>query len=153
MGRSVDRDDVWGTDTFPDGADDIWAEETGVNIPKRTRFGATRYLDWSTHQFSVLMKDPRTLDDTSYHGKKFRRIFRVPYIFFRDIIMKTVYEKKFWEVKRSAGYIPLEIRTLIALRLLGCGGSYQDMALLFNVGIQTVRVFFGFHNQLLNNYC
>ena len=41
MDRSVDRDDVWGDDTLPDGAEDIWAEGFTVPVPKQLRTGGT----------------------------------------------------------------------------------------------------------------
>jgi hypothetical protein len=43
---------------------------------------------------------------------------------------------------KIAGFIPLEIRALMALRQLATGGTSQEIALLFNVGEATARRFF-----------
>jgi hypothetical protein len=38
--------------------------------------------------------------------------------------------------------LPLEMRALMALRQLATGATFQDIALLFNVGVETARRFF-----------
>jgi hypothetical protein len=88
------------------------------------------------------MNDPRVLDNNSYYGKRFRRIFRVPFILFRDYIMKQVIEKNFWEVKQTAGFVPIEMRVLMALRQLATGATSLEIGLMFNVGEATARRFF-----------
>jgi hypothetical protein len=107
MAQSNNTDDIWSSYGFADDEEDIWAEGFAIPVPKQSRTGVQRYIDWDKHPFTILMNDHRVYDPHSYHGKKFRRIFRVPYILFRDFIMKEVREKNFWEVKQVAGFISI----------------------------------------------
>ena len=48
----------------------IWTEDFAVSVPKQSRTGVPRFVDWTTQPFTVLMNDPRVLDESSYHGKR-----------------------------------------------------------------------------------
>ena len=77
------------------------------------RTSVRRFLCWDSHQFTVLINDPKVSDPTSYQGRKFRRIFRVPFIIFKDYIMKEIIEKQFWTIKQPSGHVPIEMRSLM----------------------------------------
>ena len=106
MDRSSRQHDLWKDPLFPNDEEDIWAQGFTVPVPKQSRTSVRRFLCWDSHQFMVLINDPRVSDPRSYQGRKFRRIFRVPYIVFKDYIMKEIIEKKFWTIKQPSGYVP-----------------------------------------------
>ena len=51
-------------------------------------------------------------------------------------------KKNFWEVKQTAGFVPIEMRVLMALRQLATGATSLEIGLMFNVGEATARRFF-----------
>ena len=72
----------------------------------------------------------------SFVAKQFRRRFRMPYTLFADIFVPLCVSKDIFQLKCNSR-IPVEIRLLIVLRILGRGHTADDCFELSGVGEST----------------
>ena len=94
-----------------------------------------------------MLKDPFLHDDDSFLAKQFRRRFRIPFRFFNEWLVPQCEENNIFGLKRKAdgsvfGIIPLEIKILIALRILGRGNCCDDLNEFTQVGESTCNNYF-----------
>ena len=88
---------------------------------------------WETVLWLQMITDPLVDDPTSREGKEFRRKFRVPFPVFKDIVSKC---KETNDpifnygptVIGGQSSIPLELKILMVLRMLGSGLKLMDAA-------------------------
>ena len=73
-----------------------------------------------------------------FEGKLFRRSFRVPYDIFSCILVPFCMERNIFKVTNKS-QIPIEIRVLAALRVLGRGVCCNDIAELGDMGTSTAN--------------
>jgi len=89
-----------------------------------------------------LIRNPNVKDASSYHGKLFRRRFRVPYPVFEHLV-DVCEEYNIFEIKRKDKVlIPISIKLLCCLRMLGRGNCADDIAEMAQVGESTVNAMF-----------
>ena len=90
------------------------------------------------------INEPRCRDHLTLEGKQFRRRFRVPYTTFENIVAFVRSQGYFTEGDDAIGKksYSLELKVLGALRVLGRGICFDDVAELTNMSAETHRVFF-----------
>jgi hypothetical protein len=101
-------------------------EECGDDyfIQKRTRERQPTITDvWAT-SWGCMLRHKDIADPYSFHGKKFRRRFRIPYLLFRDWLVPLCEESNVFCTSQSR--IPVEFKVLVALRILGRNNSADD---------------------------
>ena len=126
-----DSNDESYVDDFDSADDDIldwidWVEgniEDFINfdthVVKKSRKRLKRRDYWST-PWGLILLDHDVSDIRSRSGKKFRLRFRIPFIIYKDVILKRCVEVNlFGTVHENKVRIPLEFKILIALRILG----------------------------------
>lgn len=92
----------------------------------------------------VALEDPSWAIAATRRGKLFRTRFRVPYQYFLDLVADI--RGKMWVSEtpdctlRLA--VPLELKVLGALRILGRGAVFDDIAESIDCHQETIRVFF-----------
>ena len=81
---------------------------------------------------------------SSKYGKQFRRRFRLPWQAFKDIVNLHREEHDFHEGRDAVGRpcVPLELKILGVLRVLGRGYTFDDVAEFVVSGEEIHRVFF-----------
>jgi len=93
-----------------------------------------RFAAWNVHPWILLLNNTETRDPTSYLGRRFLRRFRIPAPFFLDWLVPTAREVNLFNTNRNPKgslrqeQIPLEIKLLICLRILGRGATNDDMS-------------------------
>lgn len=98
-------------------------------------------VDFTNTTWEKLIRHPSVRDPTHRKGKVFRRRFRVPFPLFLWLVEKCK-EYNLFELKQSAKSnprIPVEIKLLCCLRLLGRGECADTIAELSEVGESTVN--------------
>jgi hypothetical protein len=116
---------------------------------ERRTFIRNRSEWWST-SWGLMLKDPLIRDPSSTEGKSFRRRFRIPATFFLDWLVPrcraaNIFGSKITRKGSLMGHIPIEIKILIALRILGRGNVCDDISEMSKVGHSTVfRIFHQF---------
>ena len=85
---------------------------------------------WEICNYLKLIRHADTHDPTSPQGKEFRAKFRVPLPIFEDIVkmLRDTNEPEFNYQENCVGgeySIPLELKTLAALRVLACGAGFS----------------------------
>ncbi len=92
----------------------------------------------------VSLEDQSWADPSTRRGKLFRIRFRVPYSYFRNIVEDIRAQKWVSETPdctlRLA--VPLELKVLGVLRILGRGLVFDDIAECIDCHLETIRVFF-----------
>ena len=109
--------------------------------------------DYSTSIWAQMLKNDKAklLDDTSREARRFRRCFRVPYKLFIEVMVPQCKEEStpiFSDDFRKFR-VPVEIKLLIALRILGrdaCADDCRDLSLVSDSTCN--RIF----KQFINNY-
>ena len=95
-----------------------------------------------------LLSDPDVLDINTREGKEFRNKFRLPAPFFIQWLIPKVKEANVFRLKKKkdgsdrAEMIPVEIKVMIATRMLGRGLMIDDAAEMSCVGNSTVDSIF-----------
>ena len=88
-------------------------------------------IDYSKTKWGLLIRNPLVTFPDNRHGKLFRRRFRLPFQLF-EILVKICAEKNISEVKDiSRVKIPIEIKLLCCLRVLGrddCFDAIEEMS-------------------------
>jgi hypothetical protein len=81
-----------------------------------------------TTAWGIMLSNPDLGDVTTKAGKLFRRRFRVPFPLFELIVVKCK-EANVFEIKsESRVRIPLELKVLMCLRILGRGNCCDEIA-------------------------
>jgi hypothetical protein len=99
-------------------------------------------VDYTSTTWGNLIKDPNVNDPTHRKGKVFRRRFRVPFPLFNWLLVKCEEHNLFGlktNSSKSHPRIPLEIKLLCCLRLLGRGECADTIAELSEIGESTVN--------------
>ena len=81
-------------------------------------------------------------------AKNFMRRYRFPYIAFKEILLPLVKGHNVFESKRN-GYVPIEFKLLVSLRMLGRGSIADDMSEMSGVGVSTCYSIF---NKFIKNF-
>jgi hypothetical protein len=111
--------------------------------PKRTR-NRNRNKDYYTSNWMQMLDDPMLQDPTNPAAKKFRQRFRVPYPIFVDLLAKAVnlgFELRPVNHAGTEG-VPLEVKLLGFLRILGRGTCFDGISELSDASIEVHRSFF-----------
>jgi hypothetical protein len=121
---------------------EIRNKDGSVRKVKRTDYSRTpkrvKTKDpWNSIYWLQLISDPNTNNPSHRNGKDFRRMFRTPFPVFKDIVDKCrqTNEPFFnYENKIICGEvaIPLELKILFVLRVLGSGLIMRDGAEMTN---------------------
>jgi hypothetical protein len=102
-----------------------------------------------------MLDDPMLQDPTSPVAKKFRQRFRVPYPIFVDLLAKAVNLGFELCPVNHAGTegVPLEVKLLGFLRILGRGTCFDGISELSNASIEVHRSFFhDFTRKFVDRY-
>jgi len=101
---------------------------------RKTRNAQNRFVARDKHPWILLLKNPETRDPSSMLGRRFRLRFRVPLPFFLDWLVPTAQEVNLFDISTNpnggtrAEQIPLVIKLLISLRILGRGVTQDDIS-------------------------
>ena len=99
-------------------------------------------IDYSKTKWGLLIRNPLVKFPDNRHGKLFRRRFRLPFQLF-EILVKICAEKNIFEVKDlSRVKIPIEIKLLCCLRVLGRDDCFDAIEEMSDVPEKTVWWFF-----------
>ncbi len=112
---------------------------------------------WSSDWGNMLRRyqqdeDRKVYDERSRKAKLFRRRFRVPFSVFVDLLEKShahnLFECKEVDAFRRKG-IPHELKLLGVLRMLGKGGSFDDVAMSTLMSEESTRIAFNTFCKIL----
>jgi hypothetical protein len=115
---------------------------------KRRRIKGMSTDDWNNKTtWGKMIQDPNVRDINTTEGKEFRRRFRLPFPFFKDYLVPECQKANIFDSKLTVNgvtkdQIPIEIKIMIALRLLGRGNVVDDLAELSNASGTSVRLIF-----------
>lgn len=104
-----------------------------INLPnkqKRKRQQYERGDPWNS-SWGRMLKHPDVSFPTKRTGKLFRRRFRVPYQVFENLLELTISKNYFGHGKADCSgrkSIPVELKLLGVLRILGRGWCFDDVA-------------------------
>ena len=87
-----------------------------------------------------MLKDPELNNPWSRESKKFRLRFRVTFKLF-EYIVQVIRDAKLYSNLRQ-GSVPLELKVLIGLRMLGRGNFGDDIAEMSGLPLSSVYHFF-----------
>lgn len=102
-------------------------------------------VDFDHSEWTRLIRSHEIWTPNSFEAKKFRSRFRVPWILFSKFIVPMCKSVKMFNKVRTS-YIPLEIKIMIALRMLGKGNDCDTLEELSGVPKSTV-------NAIFNTFC
>mmetsp|Transcript_110408 Transcript_110408/g.216496 ORF Transcript_110408/g.216496 Transcript_110408/m.216496 type:complete len:380 (-) Transcript_110408:798-1937(-) len=129
-------DSLWEDIAMEDDEED---EEEARVLLKKIRCVHERTDNFEDTPWMKLLNHPST-----YRYKLFRRRFRVPCPLFRECLMPLVRSRNIFNMV-YASKIPLEIKVMISLRILGGGSCCDDMCEMSGVGESTCnRIFHTF---------
>jgi hypothetical protein len=98
--------------------------------------------DWWKTPWGLMLLDPDVRDISTRQGKEFRRRFRLPAPFFLDWLVPECLKANIFDAKVTKdgdlmGHIPIEIKILVALRILARGNVSDDISEMSKVGLST----------------
>ena len=118
-------------------------------IHKKHRRHWTCIKDYMDTPWGQLLGHPDVCNPTSYVGMQFRRRFRVPFPLFEYLVDicrdYNVFEMKNTQKER----IPIQIKLLVCLRILGRGNVCDDASEMGSVGTSTCNHIF---KLFVNNF-
>jgi len=126
---------------------ELWENDEDKNneikqMHKRKRKRANK-IDYAGEQWLQMLNNPDLLVETSSAAITFRRRFRVPYVIFKNWIVPICEEHNIFETKDTCRVrIPLELKVLVSLRVLGRGNCADDIEEFSKVPISTVHHIF-----------
>ena len=99
--------------------------------------------DWWSTPWGLIVLDPKILDIDTFEGKLFRRRFRIPGPFFLNYLVPeckrvNIFDSKLDKFGDPITQIPIEIKILIALRILARGNLMDDISEFSTAGLATV---------------
>jgi len=97
--------------------------------------------DYSKSVWGKMLLDPALDDPTSIVAITFRRRFRVPYPLFKEVLIPRCKEKKIFPAGKGCS-IPVEMKLLVALRILGRDAVADDCNELSSIGLSTCHDIF-----------
>jgi len=130
------------TDWIADNAAEFHNESPTL---KRRRASKQPKIDYWKTKWGQLLLNDQICNPFSAAAKKFRRRFRVPYPVFHEIIVPRCIEKNIFgnkEGQENKIRIPIEFKILIALRVLGRGNCFDDIAELADTFESTAHAVF-----------
>lgn len=105
--------------------------EDGVKIMlggrKKFRTSYFRCENYWATTYGQLLRDPSVREEGSRAFKQFRRRYRLTAVCFEDVLMPLIRKYNVFDVTYNSR-IPLEIKTMIGLRILARGSTADDMA-------------------------
>jgi hypothetical protein len=110
---------------------------------KQTRASAKRPkdFDFNDTKWGMLYHHENTINPSTKEGKVFRRRFRVPFRLFRDTLVPLCEQHSMFRDAPNHK-IPVYIKTMAALRVLGRGNCADDISEMSGVGESTINVIF-----------
>ena len=114
---------------------------------KRRRVRRVPNKNWWDTPWGRIILDPNIRDVNKIEGQTFRRRFRIPATFFLDYLVPeckrvNIFESKKTKFGEVITQIPIEIKILIALRILARGNVLDDINEFSTVGLSTSCVIF-----------
>lgn len=141
-------------DIFLDEDDLFPLQEINGQVAKRRKRKKDRFeIDFKETNWGKFISDPEVKDPWSVQGKLFRRRFRVPFTVYAWICTQCKILNVF-EIKRERSVeIPIEIKVLICLRMLGRGDCADAVSEISEVSESHCRNIFllfitNFRNKL-----
>jgi hypothetical protein len=113
-------------------------------VAKRKNPRKREWRDPEKSAWAYLLREDGVADPTTLPGKQFRRRFRVPYPFFRDLLKEVEQVPSLKEKKNGAGKAgsPTYLKLLSALRVLGRGEVFDTCSELSYIHEETLRRWF-----------
>jgi len=113
-----------------------------INKVKKSRNSWTLIKDWDDTSWGSLIKDPLVKDCNSRVGKTFRRRFRVPFPIF-EYVVDLCREHNIFDMNSCfKERIPIQIKVLVCLRILGRANCADDISEMSFVGESTCNYLF-----------
>ena len=133
-----DPDDIMYNMNYYD--DNVYYPSPEAQNLKKERKTGVRNKYWEKGWGKMLL-DPALNIPDSRESKQFRQRFRVTFSLFKFIV-NLCKRKEVFSTHRSWGVVPLEIKVLIGLRILGRGNVADDIAEMSGVPRSSVSKFF-----------
>jgi hypothetical protein len=130
-----------GEDEWEELEKQIEEEDAAAGKGKRTRSVYGRVKDFSQTSWGQELQHPDVMVPGTMRYKRFRRRFRIPGPLFRDCLMPLVRSRNVFKSKYQS-QTPLEIKTLVALRILARGSCCDDIAELSGCGESSCNAYF-----------
>jgi hypothetical protein len=117
-----------------------------------------QHLNFWGSSWGTYLLDPRVRDEHTREAIKFRLRFRVPYAVFKKIVGLCEDHKVFGVVtKHKRDNLPIELKVLVALRVLGQNATADNINELCGVGESSVSTIFkafchGFATKVLHHF-
>jgi len=127
---------------FPDeiNINQIQQNQKTKNKKKRKRWTK---IDLSNNEWMLALQNPEIKDETSGVAIKFRRRFRVPFVIFNDWIVPICKQYNIFNIKEEAKVkVPIEMKVMISLRILGRGNCADDIHELSHIPCSTINFIF-----------
>lgn len=105
--------------------EDYFSDDSDETLKRRRDRSSNKLSHWERPWGVLLGQLENDEDATSYQHRLFRRRFRLPYPVFKDLATLCRQQRVFEE--RSNSMIPLEIKLLVCLRILGRGSVADDI--------------------------
>ena len=132
------------------------AQRQLMNQEKKRRVPRARCPDYWKTNWGRMLLDPRSSVEGTFEYKRFRNKFRMPCNLFRGVFMDEIRSNNVFGSKYRS-LIPLEIKCMIGLRILGRGSCADDMEEMSEVKASTINGIFhafikGVANTLFKKY-
>lgn len=100
-------------------------------------------IDLYNTEWMLALKNPEINDEYSPVATTFRRRFRIPFIIFNDWIVPICKQYNIFNIKEETKVkVPIEMKVMIALRILGRGNCADDIQEMSKVPCSTIHVIF-----------
>ena len=113
----------------------------GGDLKKRRRLARLRCQDYSKTSWGLMISHPMVADPNSWEGKKFHRRFRMDFAMFAEFLVPLCKENNVFDMKYNSK-IPIEIKILAVLRILGRDNDCDTIAELSLIGESTCNSIF-----------
>ena len=127
---------------------ELAAEEEGEEVPERRKRKSPEHreefknIDYTKTNWGKMIRNPLVKDPNSRFGKLFRRRFRVPFQLFEFLVQLCTDHNIFCVKDLHKVKIPVEIKLLCCLRVLGRDDCFDAIEEMSDVPEKTVYQFF-----------
>jgi hypothetical protein len=115
-------------------------EDDGRNVKRVRGKQRSPSLTFFEHEWMRSISDKDVCKPESWQGKRFRRRFRVPFLLFESVLVPGLRSGMVFGERQ--GRIPIEMKILVALRILGRDNDNDTMAELSGISEDYCRVIF-----------
>ena len=110
-------------------------------MKKRQRLARFRCQDFTKTPWGLMISHPMVADPNSWEDNKFHRRFRMDFAMFSEFLLPLCKENNVFDMKYNSK-IPIEIKILVVLRILGRDNDCDTISGLALIGESTCNSIF-----------